>query len=156
MIDCGVMRKCKDAGALVVKISLVYVTKDLFKKNEKSTSRSVGPVSAPNLHFYSFMPPPPEAGAWKNKKSWTWCLSEPVSLSLSKRMCNPLKRGCTPWVGQIKRRSNNIEIKLSLDKKSSITPSINQNRGTCQRNVSDLDFKHVSSNRGTQLDIRFC
>src|SRR5580693_1609613 len=62
-------------------------------------------------------------------------------------------RGCTPWVGQIKRRSNNIEIKLSLNKKTSITPSINQNRGICQRNVRDLDFKRVSSNRGTQLDI---
>ena len=56
--------------------------------------------------------------------------------------------GCTPWVGQIKRRYNNIGIKLSLNKKTSITPSI------CQRNVSDLDFKHVSSNRSTQLDIR--
>ena len=33
--------------------------------------------------------------------------------------------GCTPWVGQIKRRSNNIGIKLSLNKKTSITPSIN-------------------------------
>src|ERR1700733_4754605 len=62
--------------------------------------------------------------------------------------------GCTPWVGQIKRRSNNIEIKLDLNKKTCITPSINQNRGTCQKNVSDLDLKHVSSNRGTQLDIR--
>ena len=61
--------------------------------------------------------------------------------------------GCTPWVGQIKRRSNNIGIKLSLNKKTAITPSINQNRGS-QRNVSDLDFKHVSSNRSTQLDIR--
>ena len=62
--------------------------------------------------------------------------------------------GCTPWVGQIKRRSNNIEMKLSLNKRTCITPSINQNRGTCKRNFSDLDFKHISSNRSTQLDIR--
>ena len=77
------------------------------------------------------------------------------TISLSKRMCNSQGTcGCTPWVGQIKRRSNNIGIKLSLNKKTSITPSINQNRETCQKNFSDLDFKHISSNRGTQLDIR--
>ena len=72
------------------------------------------------------------------------------TISLSQKKCATL----SPWVGQIKRRSNNIGIKLSLNKKTAITPSINQNRGIYQRNLSDLDFKHVSSNRGTQLDIR--
>ena len=62
--------------------------------------------------------------------------------------------GCTPWVGQIKRRSNNIEIKLSPNKATCITPPIVQNRRNCEKSFSDLDFKHISSNRSTQLDIR--
>jgi hypothetical protein len=92
----------------------------------------------------------------RNKKAELDACRNPFHYLSLKKNVQPSQGtcGCTPWVGQIKRRSNNIELKLSPNKKTWINPSIDQNRGTCRKNFNDLDLKHTSSNRSTQLDMR--
>src|SRR5579872_1321247 len=92
----------------------------------------------------------------RNKKAELDACRNPFHYLTLKKNMQPSQGtcSCTPWVGQIKRTPNNIEIKLSVNKKTCTTPSVNRNIGTRQNNFSDLDFKHISSNRHTQLDIR--